>query len=420
MKQFDLGLIKQIISEKYDWGQTADWTNFHFKELSKAIEESTGDRISKETLKRIFGKRKMNTDNYSPQAYSQIALMKFVDIIRQNEIHQQNAIKKETNKAENPKRKRSYLWLGGIFSVLIITMLVVQSQKPDEYHFKCSNPRDTAPYTATFNYDVSDIDDSVFTDFGIREESYLPPGKTMINCFFPVAGDYVVRFYTRTKVLDSLRVIAWSRDWQAGSFPNMKPEEFRLFKNQQLYRKENSFYASGNDLKSEGLDLDSRIWTEYQYFSNFQQSLDRMNLETRVLNNATTGSLTCYDVEIKLLGDSGIIDFKFTQPKCSRWASLRVSEKFLDGKFTDLSAFTVDMSDWQLIRMRTEDGVCSIYLDQKLVFSQKYEKQMGMLVGMVYQFYGSGKIDYVDLKDSAGKTFYSNEFGSIEQWLISK
>ena len=56
--QFDLEEIKRTIAEKYEWGPSADWTNFHFKELGKDIEAATGNRLSEETLKRIFGTAK--------------------------------------------------------------------------------------------------------------------------------------------------------------------------------------------------------------------------------------------------------------------------------------------------------------------------------------------------------------------------
>ncbi len=35
--QFNLEEIKRSIARKYDWGQVTDWTNFHFRELSKEI-----------------------------------------------------------------------------------------------------------------------------------------------------------------------------------------------------------------------------------------------------------------------------------------------------------------------------------------------------------------------------------------------
>lgn len=408
--QFDLEEIKKVIAEHYGWGSTSDWTNFHFKELSKEIERLTGKRISDETLKRIFGKRKMIGENYNPQAFSQIALLKFVDKIKSQD---NNSI--DNNSEEKLKVRfsgRNMAILAFVFVVLIFGYWIAGlMQKSEKGSFKCENPRDGFPYTATFKYDVSEISDSVFADFGNKEESFLPPGKTMINNFYSYPGDFKVKFYTRKRALDSLRVIAWSRDWQAGFFPNSMPELFQYFHDQQFYRQQSCFYASPEGLKNEGVDIKERNWTAYKYFHPFRKSLDNLSLETRVENNASTGSLTCFDVELILMGDSGSVDLKFTQPKCSRYANLRVSEKYLDGKYNDLSAFTVDMSDWLQIKMTTAENTLRIYLDERLIFTQNYEKEMGLLIGVVCQFFGTGRIDYIDLREPDGKVFYRNDFG---------
>jgi hypothetical protein len=409
--QFDLEEIKDTIARQYNWGPTANWTNFHFKELSKAIEAATGDRLSEETLKRIFGKRKVNSETYHPQAFSQLALQKFIDSFKTSGEVTDSKNQKKSLAQRFKSKNMLFLFLLPVVLILLF-FISLQFRETEKYSFQCINPRDFSPFTATFNYDVSEIEDSVFTDFGNKEETYLPPGKTMINYFYSNPGDYQLRFYTRSRMLDSLRVLVWSRDWQAGFFPNSKPDQFLPFHNQQFYRHANYFYATEVGLNTEGVDLKLRSWTEYQYFYPFQKSLDELTLETRILNNSTTGSLTCFDAEIVLLGDSGSVNFKFTQPKCARWASLRVSEKFLDGKYTDLSAFTVDMSDWLQIRMSTGKNTCKIYLNEKYIFTQKYDRRMGILVGVVYRFYGSGKIDYLDLKDLTGNTFYTSEFGA--------
>jgi hypothetical protein len=115
-----------------------------------------------------------------------------------------------------------------------------------------------------------------------------------------------------------------------------------------------------------------------------------------------------------LVGDSGTIDFKFTQPKCSRYASLRISEKFLDGGFDDLSALSVDLSDWLQIKMATSNGHFKIELADEIIFSEEYEKPLGNLLGVVYSFFGSGKIDYLELKNLDGISFYKNDFSLNE------
>ena len=406
MKKFDLEEIKCIIAAKYHWGPPESWTNFHFKELSKAIGEVTGDRISEETLKRIFGKRKVSSENYQPQAYSQMALIKFVEHLN-----------KRTGEEPENKALRKKSWRGIVLAVagvaaivLLVVQLISPGKKPASYRFSCENPTDFYPFTVTFNYDISEIEDSVFTDFGRGQETYLPPERSMINYFYSNTGVYQVRFYTRSVLLDSLRVIAYANNWQGGFFPNSKPELFQAFLDQSFYRQADHFFAPANLLKNNGIDLAQKYWTSYRYFSPFNKSMDALTLETQVFNNASTGSLSCYDIEITLVGDSGTINFKFTQPKCSRYASLRVSEKYLGGEFDNLGALSVDLSGWLQIKMATLNGHFSIALGNKEVFTEEYQRPLGNLLGIIYSFFGSGKIDYLILKDSQGEPFYENPF----------
>lgn len=406
---FDLEEIKRIIEKKYGWGPSADWTNFHFKELGRDIEAATGNRLSEETLKRIFGKRKVNSENYQPQAFSQMALMKYAESLK--DIFAQTGHNVPKNPFLTARMRKISLWTLGC-TILIVTILLLNkpSIQPGNYRFSCKNPRDTYPFTAMFEYDVSKINDSVFTDFGCGTETFLPPGKGKINYFYSNTGSYNVQFYTRKKTLDSLTVVAWARDWQAGYFPNSKPEKFVRFMDQSFFRQSDCFYATGESLKAEDVELSQRYWTEYRYFSPFNKDLDHLSFETRVINNASTGSFSCYDIGIVLQGELGKIDIKFTQPKCSRYARLKLSEKQLDGAYDDLSAFTVDMSDWLQLRMKTENRNFGVYLGDKLIFTERYTKPLGTLLGIRYYFFGSGKIDYIELKDSAEKVFYRNDF----------
>jgi hypothetical protein len=91
-----------------------------------------------------------------------------------------------------------------------------------------------------------------------------------------------------------------------------------------------------------------------------------------------------------------------------------VSEKYLDGEFDDLSALSVDLSDWLPIKMNTSGGQFTIELDGKPVFSEEYKQPLGNLLGVVFSFFGSGKIDYLELKETSGESFYSSSFSPAE------
>jgi hypothetical protein len=293
---------------------------------------------------------------------------------------------------------------------VIAILFFIDFKKNGHFTFSCDNPVDSYPYTATFKYDIKEIKDSVFCSFGNNEETFLPPGKNMINYFYSAPGIYDIYFYTRSGLLDSLKVVAWSKDWNAGTYPNSKPELFQLFKDQNFYRGENYFYASPDSLKEKNISWQPNWWTSFRYIYPFNKSLDNLIFETRVQNNASTGSLSCFDIDIKLSGDSGRVNFRFTQLKCSRYATFQVSEKKLDGEFNDLSAFSVDMSDWLEIKMTAQNNHIKIFLAGDLVFERDYNQPLGKLLGINYSFFGSGKIDFMELKDTDNNTFYKNGF----------
>jgi len=60
--------------------------------------------------------------------------------------------------------------------------------------------------------DHSSIKDSIFTDCGNVEGTYLPRNKSMINYFYKYPASNNVSFYTRTLILDRLPVFAWSKE----------------------------------------------------------------------------------------------------------------------------------------------------------------------------------------------------------------
>ena len=404
MELFDLNNLKQLIEDEFNWGSSDDWTNFHFKELKKAIEETTGNTISEETLKRIFGKRKVTTKNYQPQAYTKLTLIKFADSLQQ-------AI--PSDQVKKPQAKWRRILILSIIPLLIVFLFVLfKKQKEPEFTFTCDNLTELSPFTATFKYDVSEIKDSVFANFGYWGEYYLPPEKNIINFFYRMPGMFNVKLYTRSKVLDTLKITSYSSDWQGGYYPNREDSLYEPFLNQSFYRQDGFFYADPEPLLSgEGVNLRDRYYTAYRYFSPFKESLDSLSLETTVENNASTGSMLCYDTGLQLIGESGIIDFNFTQSGCSRWAGIRVSDKYLSGEDTDLSRLTVDMSAWLNIKVVNENNVFYLYLDNQLIFEQPYEKPLGKLIGIVIYFSGSGRVDDLKVFDHEQKLSYSSGFG---------
>jgi len=260
------------------------------------------------------------------------------------------------------------------------------------------------PFTAHFRFNISNIKDSVFTDFGYDDETYLAQNDSIVSYNYPIAGEFNVLIYTRDRILDSFRVISCSDYWIGGSYPSGKPELFEAFRDQSIFRQGSEFYAPLKKLTELDFNKDGRVWTAYKLLYPQNVQLDKLTLETWVLNTDDTG--------IRLIGKDGVVDFTFTQENGSRYAKFRLSEKSLDGQEDDLDALSVDLSDWLDIRIEIDDNELQLFLSDELIFEESYYKQMGMLVGVAYTFLGSGKIDYLNLKNHEGESVYSYDFSA--------
>ena len=53
--------VKKMFEEKTGWGNSDDWTNQDFLQLSELIRDQTGITISHVTLKRVWGKVKYDS-----------------------------------------------------------------------------------------------------------------------------------------------------------------------------------------------------------------------------------------------------------------------------------------------------------------------------------------------------------------------
>ena len=56
-----IGQVKKLFEEKTGWGDSTNWTNQDFLQLSELIRDQTGVTLSHVTLKRVWGKVKYDS-----------------------------------------------------------------------------------------------------------------------------------------------------------------------------------------------------------------------------------------------------------------------------------------------------------------------------------------------------------------------
>ena len=83
---------------------------------------------------------------------------------------------------------------------------------------------------------------------------------------------------------------------------------------------------------------------------------------------------------------------------------------FQDGIQNDLSAFGVNLYRWQNLQIQVAGKQATIYLNDQPVYKIPFKNDFGKVVGLVYNFIGTGAIDYVKLKNGENKLVYVDEF----------
>jgi hypothetical protein len=87
-----------------------------------------------------------------------------------------------------------------------------------------------------------------------------------------------------------------------------------------------------------------------------------------------------------------------------------MGEVYEDGTSSDLSALGRDLYKWQNLRIQVAQKRATIYLDDRPAHTITFQKDFGKVVGLVYNFEGTGAVDYVKLMNGENKVVLDDEF----------
>jgi len=166
-----LRLILAEVEKKFNRGKSNSWVNRDFHDLSFEVLQETDTRLSADTLKRIFGKLK-TADGYYPQEATLMALSKYSGYQPKQQINE------ERQRGFN-RKKTSLIFIPILVGILIWTVILfTQDNKLHAFQFKYVNKQGTAPFTASFHYDVSQLyEDTLWLNFGDNTGTPLPETK---------------------------------------------------------------------------------------------------------------------------------------------------------------------------------------------------------------------------------------------------
>lgn len=407
--------IVKCCEVRFDRGIAATWKHSDFFDLSEEILRDTQVNISPNTLKRIFGKISVD-DDYLPQQATIDALTKYCgysapEITVQPEKNLEAEERDIINNSDKAKRYK-WIFISSTIVVIAICGLLLLRNLTSESNLSGSialnNIEGLLPATALFKLQLPDTDESLFINFGDKTASVpVLPGqiKTAHNYLFP--GVFKVTLQTRKSTIASTTVSIRSDKWIGLGFRKETELPERYYEFPALKTGEDSiFQISNSQLHKTGLDTNGLFYTRLCNFTPIMHPSEDFIFEATFRNSVHGKGVYCKGTQFQVSGMNGFIRFKLASPGCSYRVINVVSEQSFDGSKDDLSQFTLDLEQWNTIKLVNLNKQLSLFVNGKSLYTGTYKEPIGQIQGLFLEFEGNGFVKNCELKSSDGKILY--------------
>ena len=401
-----------VIESILNWGDSNNWHNDVFIELSDKIQGKTGVLLSPTTLKRVWGKVNYKS---APSISTLNTLAQFAG------YENWRAFKQEEHQKQNSWFQEKISPNIGIImgAAAIMTLIFISfysltgtNQKLDDINlddikFKSTSISEGLPNTVVFDFDISPIESD-----SILIQQFWDPTKTIkINKTQKQAtGQYYYPGYFRAKIvvegviLKEHDLFIESNGW-LGTI-NYEPIP-KYIKEQNILNDKLSF---GKSIIDEVKESKEPLVTAFQRVEEFDSiSGDNFELRTSLKNVYNDKWAVCETTRIVILGTKSAMIIPFSIPGCASELSVMLSEKFISGKENDLSSFGLDLSVYNDIEIVIKDYKVTVTANEMDLFENSYTESIGEIVGVRYQFLGAGEVK------SSVLTFNNKEYNLLNK-----
>lgn len=417
-----LEIFKNLVLRKFNLPETDQWKQRDYDYLADLIFKKSGVKLSLSTLKRIWKDDEMRT----PQTYTLNALARLIDFESWNDFKRAHGqtipsvpVIDKVNRAR-PTLRRVYilttfvvLGLGYLLSRLAGT--TDEKLPPKEILFTSKKISESGvPNTVVFEYDISRMEvDSAFIrhSWDKRLTARVSKDQHFQTFIYYYPGYHTSSLVVNDKTIGIEKVNINTSGWVALAENNIFDLPPVYFKADEFIQNKR-LYLSPETLQAYGLgSRENKVYINYFKVDDFN-SIDEENfiLETRLKNSLEEGAMVCQVVQVNILFEKGLISIPFCHPGCVSNIHLHISEIFKDGKQNDLSAFGIDLSKWNSIKIELKNKIVDIYVGGKPVYKLSFQDALGKLAGFHYRFDGSGAIDQLKVYTNQNELVYSEGF----------
>ena len=386
--------------------------------LIDLMEEKSNISISLSTIKRLW---KQDFSSL-PQSNTLNALVSLLD------YESWNAFREEQIQTRRPAVQRSVQGKGiskksiliSLVAVVVVTFLLISLTKkdktvviPEEIPF--STDKTVAfqvPNTVIFSYDLSEVQaDSFFI-----QRSWNPVNKTRIDpsenffsetYYYP--GFHWAKLIVNDSVVQKKRIHVRTDGWFATAKYN-RLDKIPVYPYQSTIVRDGKLSVSDENLETSGFETNKDPILSFFNIREFDGlKTEEFILETRVKFEDLSG-IVCPYMDVMIIDEKDVSWFGIIDRGCVGNLNLKVGDRFLMGSNNDFSKLGADMGQWQQLKIVSNEGQLSFYLNEELALQTSYQGAEGKIMGLIFTFSGKGSVDYVRLKNGQGKLYYSEYF----------
>ena len=410
---------KQLIEEKFQFqNEEGTLRQRDLEYLADSIEEKSGIKLSLSTLKRLWKRDYDQTPHPS-------TLQALVSILGYKDWQEFKLNANPPTAIPAPKKKvpsfTRWMVLTAVMAIAVLFWLIAfRPGKLDKIEPLIRGPvtftgnktvSQGVPSTIVFNYDVSNVTaDSFFFQqaWNNMEKMRIDPKDHYYSNIYYYPGFHKAKLIANDSIIKRFRVHITTNGW----LPLVR---YAVTDKMPVYIKKNNPVVNGalhikqNDLRSCNVNMDKDFILSYYNVRDFEgTSSDNFSLDTKIICDSANNP--CPAFELVIICEEHIFFVDLTGKGCEHNIAIKMGEVYQNGSNADLSAFGRDLYNWQHLQIQINHKQATIYLDEKPVHAITFKNDFGKVVGLNYNFTGTGAIDYVKLKNGEGQLVYEDEF----------
>lgn len=394
------------IERKLGWPDSQEWRHSHFEALSDELFDHTGVRLSPVTLKRLWGKVAYQSSPSISTLNTLAIYLGYKNWIDFQKSLEKAAITDQSDFTSREGKSWTYpyvlfviIGLAGLLTTLGMVYYAQNTLSYSDLEFGFSPVSAGLPNTVTFHYNASQSNaDSVFIQQSWDTKLRYQVEK---NGDFYASTYYYPGFYVAKLILNDQIVLEKNLHIQSnGWLGTINYREIPFYLKEPDIRQQGQLAIREADLLAHGIPVhNEQPWVRLHYVEDLGLTKGQdFQFITRLKNTAGKRNTVCQNTKVLLLFSHTPIIVPLSIKGCTGVLKLKMPGTTVTGNQRDLTAFGVNFQEWVNLDIELEALKLTIKVNHTTAFQDNLPYHPGHLMGVRFDFHGSGIVDYIQLK----------------------